>query len=212
MKSTINNLYAVILAGGRSRRFGGSDKAWLQWQGQPLIQHVIVRLQPQVKNIVISANRNVDQYAQLGFPVIPDIIDQNLGPLMGIYSVMEYLNTLETEKNAHIQLLTIPCDMPQLPYDLVKQLQPEQSRDKIHAAHDGQRLQPLVSLIPLNLKSDLKRYLDENNHKVDQWIIGTNPLIIDFANQQDCFHNINDQTEFDKLPNITPTNYRKLDE
>ena len=65
MKYTIS---AVILAGGKARRMNGADKGLQLLQNKPLISHVIERLQPQVVDISINANRHHTEYAQWGFP------------------------------------------------------------------------------------------------------------------------------------------------
>ena len=59
------NTTAVILAGGRGRRVGGKDKGLLIWGKEPLIQHIYKRIKPQVNQVIVSCNRNFDQYKNL---------------------------------------------------------------------------------------------------------------------------------------------------
>ena len=62
----------LILSGGEGRRMGGVDKGLQHFQNQPLVQHVIERLSPQVDALWISANRNMSTYADFGHPVFSD--------------------------------------------------------------------------------------------------------------------------------------------
>jgi len=196
----------LILAGGRSRRFAGNDKAWLQWQGHSLIQHVINNLRPQVKEIIISANQDLERYSALGYPVIPDKTSGYTGPLMGIYTAMEYLVAQHSTENENLQLVTMPCDMPRLPGNLINQLTDNHPQEKLRVVHDGERLQPLLCVIPLHWKSHLKQYIESGQHRVDKWITSTNPILVDFSAQHDNFQNINDQAQFEALSQLTDHN------
>jgi molybdenum cofactor guanylyltransferase len=74
----------LILAGGQGSRMGGADKAWLEVNGTPLIEHVVRDLKPQVDRLVVSANRNLDRYAALGLATVTDAHNESLGPLAGL--------------------------------------------------------------------------------------------------------------------------------
>ncbi|MDP2253153.1 MAG: NTP transferase domain-containing protein, partial [Thiobacillus sp.] len=63
---------AVILAGGQGRRMGGADKGLIDYRGRPLVEWALAALAPQVGEILISANRNLDLYAAYGHRVLPD--------------------------------------------------------------------------------------------------------------------------------------------
>ena len=95
---------AVILAGGKARRMGGQDKGLQILGKQSLIEHVINRLQPQIHQISINANRNQTEYAKFGFPVFSDELPDFQGPLSGM------LTALEKTKSDFI--LFTPCDTP----------------------------------------------------------------------------------------------------
>ena len=81
---TSEKITGVILAGGRGSRMGGVDKGLVLLQNQPLIQHVISRLKPQVDEIIINANRKIAQYQAFGFTVIQDESADFIGPLAGL--------------------------------------------------------------------------------------------------------------------------------
>lgn len=104
----------LILAGGRGRRVGGQDKGLMPYRGRPLVERVLERLAPQVEEICISANRNLDTYRRYGYPVLPDTLPEYPGPLAGL---REGLAAVAAE-----WLLAVPCDVPHLPLDCARHL------------------------------------------------------------------------------------------
>jgi molybdopterin-guanine dinucleotide biosynthesis protein A len=107
----------LILAGGRGSRMGGVDKGLQNFRGLPLALQTLMRLQLQSlppQEILINANRNLAAYESLGVPVWPDSIDGFAGPLAGFLTGLERCETP--------LLLTVPCDSPLLPLDLVERL------------------------------------------------------------------------------------------
>src|SRR3990172_4670992 len=78
----------VVLAGGKSSRMGGGDKALLPLGGRPLLVHVFERLRPQVAEIVLNANGDPGRFAAFGLPLVPDRLDGQMGPLAGIHAAL----------------------------------------------------------------------------------------------------------------------------
>lgn len=179
-----DSITAVILAGGEGSRMGGIDKGLLELNGQPLIKHVITRIAPQVAQLIISANRNLERYQSYGYPVITDQITDK-GPLAGILSALQYCHSE--------WLLTIPCDTPYIPTDLVARIcntkNPAQAA--LYTVHDGERLQPLVSMLHRDLITSLQNYLAADNRKVTDWLAHENSMTVDFSDQKSAFININ---------------------
>ena len=108
------SITGIVLAGGLGRRMGGVDKGLVDFLGKPLVAHVIQRLNPQVDEILINANREIDRYAAFGHPVIQDDIEGFAGPLAGLHKGMR--------EAKHPYVLTVPCDSPLLPMNLVGRL------------------------------------------------------------------------------------------
>src|SRR5215831_12523728 len=104
----------VVLAGGQGSRMGGVDKGLQPFRGKPMVEHVVARFAPQVDELLINANRNLDAYARLGHRVIADEIEGFAGPLAG------FERGLAHAKGALV--VTAPCDSPFLPLDLVARL------------------------------------------------------------------------------------------
>ena len=176
---------AVILAGGRGRRMGGQDKGLVEYRGIPLIEHVISRIQPQVDELIISANRHLERYAQWGYPVISDVHAGFQGPLAGIASAWQHAHT--------DHLLVVPCDMPLLPDNLALRLQQamQQQQRPLAVAHDGQRLQPLVMLMSTRLQEDMRDFLASGQRRMHDWCARHKPAIADCSDVASGFYNMN---------------------
>ncbi|TVO70938.1 molybdenum cofactor guanylyltransferase MobA [Sedimenticola selenatireducens] len=176
---------AVILAGGMARRMGGQDKGLIDLDGRPLIAHVLERIQPQVDQVVINANRNLEQYARFGHPVISDTLSDFQGPLAGFLAVMQQVDT--------DFIATLPCDGPCLPDDLIERLRNAQqaANADIAVAHDGNRMQPVYALIATHLRPSLEAFLQAGERKIDWWYAKHNTVNVDFSDAPDTFLNIN---------------------
>ena len=149
----------VILAGGRGSRMGGLDKGLQPFNGVPLALHTLLRLSPQVGEILINANRNLAAYESFGVPVWPDSTGMGdyAGPLAGFATALERCETP--------YLLTVPCDTPLFPADLVARLAQalaDADADFAVAAareEDGQlRPQPVFCLMHTSLLESLARF------------------------------------------------------
>ena len=108
------DITGLILAGGRGSRMGGVDKGLQNHQGLPLALHALMRLAPQVGHAMINANRNLGAYEAMGVPVWPDGLADFAGPLAGFLVGLERCETP--------WLVTVPCDSPGFPEDLVLRL------------------------------------------------------------------------------------------
>lgn len=188
-----HNITAAILAGGKGRRMDGKDKGLVELGNRPLIEYVIDAIEPQVETILLNANRNQELYSRYGYPVIPDTLADFQGPLAG------FLSVLKNAKTSHI--VTLPCDGPLLPGDLVQRLFSELSLNDadIAVAHDGDRIQPVYSLIPVTLAASLSAFLDSGERKIDLWYKLHRIALTDFSDCPETFRNINTAEQRDKL-------------
>ncbi|QKV17647.1 molybdenum cofactor guanylyltransferase MobA [Oricola thermophila] len=163
-----NSIAGVILAGGLSRRMGGSDKAFLPLGGRPLIAQVLERLASQVETIAISANGDLSRFAPFNVPVFSDAIDGYLGPLAGIYSAMRWA---EGRQAGYTHVVTAAADTPFFPEDLAARLVANAAtpRTIVMACSAGHR-QPVFALWPLSLAGDLSEWLKRGETlKVGAW-------------------------------------------
>lgn len=195
----------LILSGGRSSRMGEQDKGLILLNGKPMIATVKQILSPQVDQILISANKNIEQYRQLNKIVLTDEHDDYRGPLAGIYEGLKYIKEYSF-------LLVVPCDGPLLPSDLSRRMlvaiennsaAPEETNQqnffKLATVFDGNYRQPSYSLIHQSLKDNLKVFLDQGGRKLGQWLSENNTQLVDFSDQQRAFVNINTQKDLAQL-------------
>ncbi|MBD3608920.1 MAG: molybdenum cofactor guanylyltransferase MobA [Gammaproteobacteria bacterium] len=185
---TNTHITGLILAGGRARRMEGQDKGLIPLHGEPMVRHVFERLLPQVDNILINANRNIETYQQYA-PVIRDSIADYAGPLAGMLAGLEHIE--------EGYLLCVPCDSPFIPADLAQRMlsQAKKQASMIAVATDGNRLQPVFVLLHHSLKASLANYLDRGDRKIDLWYAEHDYTQVDFSDQIDAFININSAEE-----------------
>jgi molybdopterin-guanine dinucleotide biosynthesis protein A len=158
----------LILAGGRGSRMGGVDKGLQNFRGMPLALQTLMRLQPQVGEVLVNANRNLAAYESLGVPVWPDALPDFAGPLAGFLTGLEHCETP--------WLVTVPCDTPLFPLDLVERLAQAVVADDAEIAmaaapeQDGQlRAQPVFCLLKRELLESLVRFTHGGGRKIDAW-------------------------------------------
>ncbi len=179
----------IILAGGMGRRMGGMDKGLLPFHGKPLVVCVLERLLPQVDEVLINANREIEAYIQFGYPVIADLIPGYAGPLAGLQCGMT--------KAQYSLLLTVPCDSPFLPLDLVSRLLAalQQTDADLAVARTGNQLQPAFCLCRSSLLPNLTQFLQAGGRKLGLWQAELNKVEVSFDDQTEAFANINTPAE-----------------
>jgi molybdopterin-guanine dinucleotide biosynthesis protein A len=175
---------AVVLAGGRARRFGGQDKGLILLDGRPLVAWVIQRLRPQVAELVLSANRNLTAYAALG-RVVADVLPGQPGPLAGLHAASGHL--------ACEWVLTAPCDTPFLPLDLLDRLLAGASQAGVEAVYaaDARQAHYTVMLVRRPLLADIAVFLDEGGRRVQDWLARVHARPVVFGDAAQAFFNVN---------------------
>ncbi|MFA5171790.1 MAG: molybdenum cofactor guanylyltransferase MobA [Sulfuriferula sp.] len=172
---------AIILAGGAARRMGGHDKGLLLLDGQPLVQHVITRIAPQIDTLWISANRHIAEYQRFGYPVVQDATGDYWGPLAG---VLAGLRVAQSE-----WVLTVPCDTPCLPADLVAQMMAASAGKDLVVAKAA-RVHAIVMLCRRSLADNLAEFLARGERKVQVWQAQQNHTMAQFGDEA-AFANLN---------------------
>lgn len=169
------------------------DKGLVCYHGHPLVSYAVTALKPLVDDIIINANRNHQQYQQLGLPVFADQTDSFDGPLAGILSAM-----LHTEAEL---LLIVPCDAPLMQTQhLQKLLNTCASLDTdIAVAFDGERLHPVFLALHRRIQTSLQDYLSSGQRKVQTWLALHNTVQVDFSESLEIFTNINTLSELSLL-------------
>ena len=191
-----NDITGLILAGGRGSRMGGVDKGLQNHHGVPLAMHALMRLSPQVGEILINANRNLGAYESMGVPVWPDSLADYAGPLAGFLTGLERCETP--------YLVTVPCDSPLFPTDLVARLaQALEAADAEVAMaatmEDGvMQVQPVFCLMKSEVLESLVRFTQSGQRKIDKWTATLRCVEVPFDDAQ-AFANANTLDELKAL-------------
>ena len=183
----------VVLAGGQGSRMGGIDKGLEPFRGKPMVAHAIERLRPQVDELLVNANRNPGAYAGFGHPVISDEIEGFAGPLAGFERGL-----------AHAMgrlVVTVPCDSPFLPPDLVARLRAglEANESDIAVARTADQPHPVFCLMRREVHPSLQRFLASGQRKIDRWYSELRVVEVAFDDKPDAFLNINTREELASL-------------
>ena len=206
------DITGLILAGGRGSRMGGVDKGLQSYNGLPMALHTLTRLQigGSVGQVMINANRNLAAYESFGAAVWPDVLADYAGPLAGFLTGLERCETP--------YLVTVPCDTPRLPIDLVPRLvramQDQDAEIAMAAAPEagaeGQlqlRPQPVFCLLRVSLLESLVAFTHEGGRKIDAWTARHNTVLTPFNLPGDdprAFFNANTLAELRELEGWQP--------
>lgn len=179
------SISSIILSGGRAVRMNGVDKGLVLLQNKPLIQHVIARLKSQVDEILINANREIEQYEAFGLLVLQDENAEFIGPLAGF--------SLGLQHAKHDYVLTVPCDSPLLPLDLAERLLSGMaaSRADIAVASSEENAHPVFCLMKKSVLPSLQAYIESGERKVSAWQKSQRYIEVDFSNCEEAFVNLN---------------------
>jgi molybdopterin-guanine dinucleotide biosynthesis protein A len=183
----------LILAGGQGRRMGGIDKGLQPFRGRALVEWVVERLEPQVDELLINCNQNLDSYARLGHSLVRDRIGGFAGPLAGLHAGL-------SEARSPL-VVTAPCDSPYLPLDLVARLRRalEARQAQLAVARTGTQSHPVFSLCRRDLLDHLAQYLAGGGRKIDAWYASLGVAEVSFDDEAEAFANINTLEELESL-------------
>lgn len=186
----------VILAGGLSRRMGGpgglTDKGLADFRGRPMIAWAIERLSGQLDELLVSANRNQPAYARLWPRVVADLVPGFAGPLAGLHAAMSVAR--------HPWVLSVPCDSPFLPEDLVERMAAGVAAAGVPlgVARSEGRDQSVFLLAHRSLAPGIARFLHAGEARVGLWYAPIARVGVDF-DEPGAFRNINTPCELSRF-------------
>ena len=168
---------------------GGTDKGLKLLRGRPMVAWSIERFAPQVEEILLNANQNLDTYARFGHRVIPDEIGGFAGPLAGLHRGLS--------EARHELVATVPCDSPFLPHDLISRLHAalEAKGADIAVAKTGDQPHPVFCLCRKSVLPGLGDFLAGGGRKIDAWYAGLKVVEVPFDDNPRAFSNINTEDE-----------------
>ena len=187
----------VVLAGGMSKRMKGGNKFFKKINGNTLIGYVINKALKQVPKLIINANINKSKFKKFKLDVVKDIVRGFKGPLAGILSAMNY-----GEREDFKWIVTLPCDAPFFPFNLVNKLleRARKKKCKIVIVSSNKRIHPVFGIWAISLKKSLnKTLIKEDEKKIDLFIRKHSYSVINFPyNEIDPFFNINNFNDLNK--------------
>jgi molybdopterin-guanine dinucleotide biosynthesis protein A len=185
----IVDVTGLVLAGGMGRRMGGVDKGLVELDGRPMIAHVLARLAPQVGDVLVNANQNAERYGSFGYRVVPDVLGGFAGPLAGLHA------GLTAAGSAFV--VTVPCDSPFLPMDLVSRLGAalEHAGAQLAVARTFDQPHPVFALVRRDVLPSLAAFLEGGGRKIDAWYAALAVVEVSFDDEADAFRNINTAEE-----------------
>jgi molybdopterin-guanine dinucleotide biosynthesis protein A len=198
----MTEVIGCILAGGLARRMGGGDKGLIRLGGRLVLDHVLDRLKPQVRQIILNANGDAARFAAYGLPVVADSVEGFAGPLAGVLAGLEW-----ARDNTQAEwVATAATDTPFFPRDFVTRMLAAieaAGADMACAASDG-RHHPVFGLWPVRLAADLRHALvEEDIRKVDIWTARHKLVAVEFAAEpHDPFFNVNRPEDVEEAERI----------
>jgi molybdopterin-guanine dinucleotide biosynthesis protein A len=162
---------------------GGVDKGLQLMRGKPMVDWVLARLAPQVSEIIVNANQNIEAYESYGHRVVRDEIGGFAGPLAGLHAGLKAA--------AYALVVTVPCDSPFLPEDLVERLSASLQNKDLAVAKTGEQPHPVFALMKRQVRESLEAFLAAGGRKIDAWYAALEVVEVSFDDEADAFRNIN---------------------
>jgi len=193
-----NNILGVVLAGGKSKRFG-KDKSKVKLNGKILLEHTLDKIKSKFNTIVIVSNSRIVK----DYIVIKDCIDGQLGPLVGVLSAMKWIK----ENNYSEEwVITFPCDTPFFNISIIdKFAEVSKLNDSLlYFVKSKEKRHNIFGLWSLKLIKTLEKDIIEHKHrKVEEWAnkIGVKTINISYK-EIDPFFNINTKEDLVKAEKI----------
>ena len=201
-----NNILAVVLAGGQSKRFG-EDKNQAKLGNLTLLEHVLAKVTKKFEKILIISNQNLNIKKLNSVTIVPDCIQGNLGPLVGVLTAMKWIK----KNNEKYQwVATFPSDTPFFDTSIVDEYKSKikLNESSLYFVKSNNKRHNIFGLWSLELQKTLEDDLINNNfRKVEDWAnkIGVKTIDIDFK-KFDPFFNINTKEDYEEAKKILKEN------
>ena len=191
-----NNILGVILAGGKSRRFG-EDKSKIKLGNKTLLEHVIDKVKKEFSELLIISNNQNYRFTSKRIFLVQDFIKGQLGPLIGVLSAMKWV---ELNKKNYKWIATFPCDTPFFDIKIIEYLKIKsfETKKKLVFLKSAKIRHNIFGLWSLDLKDILENDIKNNIRKVEIWAekIGSDIINIE-KGKFDSFLNINTKDDLE---------------
>ena len=197
-----NNILAVVLAGGQSKRFG-EDKNQAKLGNITLLEHVLAKVTKKFEKILIVSNQNLNIKTLNSITIVPDCIQGNLGPLVGVLTSMKWIK----KNNKQYQwIATFPSDTPFFDTSIIEKYKSRINLNEslLYFVRSNQKRHNIFGLWSVKLMDILENDLINNNfRKVEEWAdkIGVETINVKI-DKFDPFFNINTKTDLEEAEKI----------
>ena len=196
----LNNILSVVLAGGKSQRFG-KDKSQVKLQNILLIDYILKEIVDEFEETLIIANQPINFMKSKNISVIKDY-KVGLGPLGGVLSAMKWIK--ENHKK-YKWVSTFPSDTPFFSKKELKYFfeNININESKLFFIKSKETRHNIFGLWSLDLMDQLEQDIQKGVRKVENWAnsIGVSTIDIGYKNK-DPFFNINTKEDFEKALKI----------
>ena len=197
-----NNILAVVLAGGQSKRFG-EDKNQAKLGNITLLEHVLSKVTKKFEKTLIISNQNLNIKTLNSITIVPDCIQGNLGPLVGVLTAMKWIK----KNNKQYQwIATFPSDTPFFDTSIIEKYKSRINLNEslLYFVRSNQKRHNIFGLWSVKLMDTLENDLINNNfRKVEKWAdkIGVETINVKI-DKFDPFFNINTKTDLKEAEKI----------
>ena len=195
-----NKILGVVLAGGKSQRFG-QDKSQIKLNGKILIDYVLSEIIDEFKETLIVANKDINFMNSKKISTTKDI-KEGMGPLGGILSAMKWI---KQNNKGYTWISTFPSDTPFFTNKELKIFYKniQIKKNKLFFIKSNETRHNIFGLWSLELIDKLESDLLKGERKVEDWAnsIGVSIINIDHQNI-DPFFNINTKDDLEKAEDI----------
>jgi len=197
-----NNILAVVLAGGQSKRFG-EDKNQAKLGNITLLEHVLSKVTKKFEKTLIISNQNLNIKTLNSITIVPDCIQGNLGPLVGVLTSMKWIK----KNNKQYQwVATFPSDTPFFDTSIIEKYKSKINLNEslLYFVKSNQKRHNIFGLWSVKLMDTLENDLINNNfRKVEEWADKIGVEIINIKSDKfDPFFNINTKTDLEEAEKI----------
>ena len=192
-----NNILGIILAGGKSSRFG-EDKSTVKLGNKTLLDHIVNKIENEFNEILVISNNKELNFQNKKIQVIEDCIKGQLGPLVGILTAMKWV---KENKKDYRWVASFPCDTPFFDINLTNKLKlkTNNTSKKLIFLNSEKKRHNIFGVWSIDLIEILENDLKKNFRKVEIWAdkIGYESININIE-KFDKFLNINTKKDFEK--------------
>ena len=192
-----NNILGIILAGGKSSRFG-EDKSTAKLGDKTLLDHTANKIENEFNEILVISNNKEFNFKNNKIHVVEDCIEGQLGPLVGILTAMKWV--IINKKN-YKWIASFPCDTPFFDIKLISELKikVKETSKKLIFLNSNKKRHNIFGLWSMDLIEILEKDIKNSFRKVELWAdkIGYENININ-EEKFDKFLNINTKKDLEK--------------